>query len=62
MYHLSVNKPILFITTGQDKKFEKLNERAISMIRLICNNYDNLHDNLMLKTGKECYMLHVKLT
>ena len=37
------------LTIGQDKKLEKLNERAI---RLVCNDYDSPYDDLLLKTGK----------
>lgn len=39
---------------GQDRKFEKLNERAL---RLVCNDYANTYDDLLIKTNKR--MLHV---
>ena len=39
---------------GQDKKLEKLNERAK---RFVCNDYINSYNNLPKKTRKkECYM------
>ena len=41
-------------SVGQDRKLEKLNERAL---RLVCNDYVNAYDYLLNKTGKR--MLYV---
>ena len=39
---------------AHDRKIEKLNERAL---RLVCNDYTNTYNNLLLRTNKK--MLHV---
>ena len=41
-------------SNGQDKKLEKLNERAL---RLVCNDYMSIYDNILSKTNKR--MLYV---
>ena len=35
---------------GQDRKIEKLNERAL---RLVCNDYESTYNELLLKSGKK---------
>ena len=43
-------------TLGHDRKIEKLNERAL---RLVCNDYSNTYNDLLVKTGKK--MLNITL-